>query len=89
MDASITARGGINGELNVSENVATLNGKIGTNSVQLSGKSYLPPYIAGTYNYEELDNKPKIESVELVGDKTFEQLGLEPMDADDLLEILG
>lgn len=31
---------------------------------------------AGTRNYEDLYNKPSIESVELVGDKTFEELGM-------------
>lgn len=27
-------------------------------------------------DYEKLINRPKIESVELIGDKSFEQLGL-------------
>lgn len=42
----------------------------------------------GTTNYERLRNKPSIESVELIGNKDFEELGLIPLDADDLLEIL-
>ena len=30
----------------------------------------------GLINYEEIDNKPSIESVELIGNKTFEDLGI-------------
>lgn len=38
----------------------------------------------GTYNYEELYNKPQIESVELIGDKSFSQLGLDKLDHADI-----
>jgi len=34
-------------------------------------------------------NKPKIESQELIGDKTFDDLGLVPIDANDLIGILN
>lgn len=33
----------------------------------------------GTSNYEELKNKPKINEIELIGNKSFEDLGLIPM----------
>lgn len=39
-------------------------------------------------NYENLINKPSIESVTLVGNKNFPDLGLTALDADDILEIL-
>lgn len=39
-------------------------------------------------DYELLRNKPSIESVTLSGDKTFSDLGLSAIEADDLLEIL-
>lgn len=39
-------------------------------------------------DYEALRNKPSIESVTLSGDKTFSDLGLSPIGADDLLKIL-
>lgn len=42
----------------------------------------------GTKDYNKLINKPQIESVELIGDKTFEELGLYSMDATDILSIL-
>lgn len=48
----------------------------------------IPKVISGTSDYEKLKNKPQIESVELVGNKTFPELGISPLDADDLLEIL-
>ena len=39
-------------------------------------------------DYEKLTNRPQIESVELRGNKTFDDLGLVPIDADDLIGIL-
>lgn len=39
-------------------------------------------------DYENLINKPSIESVTLVGNKNFPDLGLTALDADDILEIL-
>lgn len=39
-------------------------------------------------DYNELINKPKIESRTLVGDKTFEELGLENISLEDLDDIL-
>ena len=40
-------------------------------------------------NYEELINKPKIESHELTGDKTFDDLGLSSISHEELDEILS
>ena len=48
----------------------------------------VPKVVNGTSDYEKLKNKPQIETVELIGNKTFADLGLNPIDADDLLEIL-
>lgn len=42
----------------------------------------------GTSDYNKLINKPQIETVELKGNKTFEELGLIGMEADDILSIL-
>ena len=42
----------------------------------------------GTKDYNKLINKPQIESVELIGDKTFEELGLSALSAADILNIL-
>ena len=43
---------------------------------------------AGTSDCERLRNKPQIESVELIGNKSFEELGLEPITSDELIDIL-
>lgn len=43
---------------------------------------------SGTNDYNALVNKPKIEGVVLKGDKTFRQLGLEPMTEQDIDNIL-
>lgn len=34
-------------------------------------------------------NRPKIESQEIIGNKTFEELGISSIEADDLLNILN
>ncbi len=39
-------------------------------------------------DYEKLDNKPQIENRELIGNKTFEDLGLSPMGLNDIDEII-
>lgn len=39
-------------------------------------------------DYDRLAHKPSIESVTLVGDKTFEELGLSSISIDELLDIL-
>lgn len=39
----------------------------------------------GNGDYEALINKPKIESVELIGNKNFEDFGLEECSNDDIL----
>lgn len=66
----------------------TLTGSISNRSSSLTGGVSNRGIVGGTKNYEELYNKPSIETVTLIGDKTFEELGLSPLDADDLLNIL-
>lgn len=43
----------------------------------------------GTSDYEKLKNKPSIEDVELVGNKSFEELGLEKMDNMEILKLFN
>lgn len=43
----------------------------------------------GTNDYELLINKPQIESVRLSGDKSFEELGLSTLDAEEITSILS
>lgn len=60
-------------------------------ALDIGGKSELELGLdksTGTTNYNALTNKPSIEDVVLVGNKTFKQLGLEAMteqDIDDLI----
>lgn len=44
--------------------------------------------LSGTKDYNKLINKPQIESVELIGDKSFAELGLNAIDTIEILEIL-
>lgn len=43
----------------------------------------------GTYDYEELDNKPSIEGVPLVGDQTFASLTMTRITNSELEDILN
>ena len=54
---------------------ASLNASINSN-VSLSGNAS-GSNRSGTSNYEQLSNLPSIEAVQLIGDKSFEDLGLE------------
>lgn len=45
-------------------------------------------YPVQTSNYEELNNKPSIEGVTLLGNKTFPQLGLGTLTAQEIDELL-
>ena len=58
---------------------------LGSNKLITSGGVYAK---LNNLDYEELNNKPLIEDVELLGNKTFIQLGIAPIDSNDLLEIL-
>lgn len=40
-------------------------------------------------NYESLSNKPSINGVTLAGNRTFEELGLQPITSEDIQEIVG
>lgn len=74
-----------------------LSGTINSPKVRLSGTITSPKTITatigssnigGTSNYEDLVNKPTIESVELVGNKTFIDLGLDSIDVKDINNLL-
>lgn len=39
------------------------------------------------YDYRGLENKPKINGVELLGDVTFEKLGISPIKLSELAEM--
>ena len=56
-------------------NEIDINAEVDANDINIQIKDVA--YIATNGNYEKLANKPKINTVELTGNKTFEELGLE------------
>lgn len=62
--------------VHLAENTTLLQVHIVENGfINISGTEYIG--VAGTMNYEELRNKPKINSKELIGDKTGKDLNLQ------------
>lgn len=43
----------------------------------------------GTKDYDTLYNKPRISGVELAGDKSFDELGMERMTNTDIFNLIG
>ena len=60
----------INTDSSIDTDIQTSDGEIDTD-IELSA--------GGTNDYNDLINKPSIEGVELVGDKTLEELGVEAL----------
>lgn len=44
--------------------------------------------VSGTSDYEKLKNKPRLNGVELVGDKSFEDVGLVALSNSELEKLL-
>lgn len=65
--------------------VGEIKGTI-TSKQSLKGELTSPKSV-GASDYEELTNKPSIENVILVGDKTFEDLGLHEASNQDILNL--
>ena len=78
----------INGKINIIT-TGLVSGNIKTSTVtRLSGNISMGSTTA-TRDYEQLINKPSIEYVELIGNKTFNDLGLSALSADDILDVLN
>lgn len=56
--------------------------------MDLNFNTEIRPVIGGTYDYTKLDNKPAINGVTLVGDKTNEELLIKAIPNTELEEIL-
>lgn len=50
---------------------------LGNEGTEEDFMAYLRDIDFGLINYEEINKKPSIESVELIGNKTFEDLGID------------
>ena len=70
----------INTDSNIDTDIQTSDGEIDTD-IELS--------TAGTNDYNDLANKPSIEGVELVGDKTLEELGVEALTPQEIDAIIN
>lgn len=44
--------------------------------------------VPGTTNYNLLENRPSIQSIELIGNRTFEELGIIPISQEEIVNIL-
>ena len=56
--------------------------------IELEVSDYVGGMAAGTKDYEKLENKPKVNGVELSGDKSFEELGVSPLSNLEIMEII-
>lgn len=68
IEAKETLSGSISGS-------SSLNGNINT-SHSLNGNLDVGVFYSDVDNYEELENKPQINGIELIGNKTLEELGI-------------
>lgn len=60
----------------LSSNKIAVIPEISKNNIRASANMVSKVQVTNTSNYELLQNKPQIESVELLGNKTFNDLGL-------------
>lgn len=66
----------------------TLSGNVSLKEPITVGGKIQSGSITRTSDYEKLDNKPSIESVTLIGNKTFEELGMESISNAELNSLL-
>ena len=70
----------INTDSSIDTDIQTSDGEIDTDIKISTG---------GTNDYNDLINKPSIEGVELVGDKTLEELGVEALTPQEIDAIIN
>ena len=70
----------IDNESSIDTDIQTSDGEIDTDIKILTG---------GTNDYNDLINKPSIEGVELIGDKTLEELGVEALTPQEIDAIIN
>lgn len=78
-----------NGSGDISSNSSKINGNLTHSDNRINGNITFGLGVGSkVVDYDVLINKPQIESVELEGNKTFEELGLTGIDVIDILDIL-
>ena len=70
----------INTDSSIDTDIQTSDGEIDTD-IEIS--------TGGTNDYNDLINKPSIEGVELIGDKTLEELGVEALTPQEIDAIIN
>ena len=65
-----------------------IEGTVQRKGPNIEGTMYRATHIY-EYDYNELINKPQIESVELVGNKELEDIGVDHLAIEDLIHILN
>lgn len=73
----------------VSNNRISVTPAVSRNEVFANGDVATKVRVNNTSNYELLQNKPQIESVELLGNKTFDDLGLSKISNMKIEQIIG
>lgn len=68
-------------------NEIDINAEVDVNDINIQIKDVT--YIAPNGNYEKLTKKPRINEVELVGNKTLEELGIEECTNQDIDDMFG
>ena len=71
----------IDNESSIDTDIQTSDGEIDTD-IEISTTG-------GTNDYNDLANKPSIEGVELIGDKTLEELGVEALTPQEIDAIIN
>ena len=70
----------INTDSSIDTDIQTSDGEIDTD-IEIS--------TGGTNDYNDLINKPSIEGIELIGDKTLEELGVEALTPQEIDAIIN
>lgn len=70
----------INTDSSIDTDIQTSDGEIDTD-IEIS--------TGGTNDYNDLVNKPSIEGIELIGDKTLEELGVEALTPQEIDAIIN
>lgn len=73
----------------LSSNKLSVTPEISGNNVRASAKMVNQIQVTNTSDYQLLKNKPQIEAVELIGNKTFNDLGLTNISNMRIEQIIG
>lgn len=73
----------------LSGNKVQITPAISSNQIRATAQIATKVQVTNTSNYELLQNKPQIENVELIGNKSFNDLGLSKISNMQIEQIIG